>query len=159
MTTKQKIDYDSIENQEIKRKFVQREVYTCFSYEMDNILNIPYCDGRNGQDLPTFEDIENLYEYKCPECGEGYQIEEQAKECCNSEEEIENEPQEIYEWWIVSEFLYRKLKEKGYPVLEWGNNYYWGRCTTGQAILLDWVISQICEEMEILQGQKYDWSK
>lgn len=159
MTTKQKIDYDSIENQEIKRKFVQREIYTCFSYEMDNILNIPYCDERNGQDLPTFEDIENLYEYKCPECGEGYQEEEQAKECCNSEEEIENGPQEIYEWWIVSEFLYRKLKEKGYPVLEWGNNYYWARTCTGQAILLDWIISDICQDLEILDGQKYSWAK
>jgi len=60
--------------------------------------------------------------------------------------------------WEVDNII-NQLKEKGHPVLEWGNNYYWGRCTTGQAILLDYVISKICEEMEILQGQKYDWSK
>ena len=192
MTTKQKIDYNSAENQEIKGKFVQREVYTCFSYEMDSILKLSY---EVKSDLPTYDDIENMYyfddENVIYKIMENYSIEmlnyindtyerkfsnkkgienfinslneEELKELCEefnidiSEEE--STPHEIYEWWIVSEFLYRKLKEKGYCVLEWGNNYYWGRCTTGQAILLDYVISKICEEMEILQGQKYDWSK
>ena len=37
MITKQKIDYNSIINQEIKRKFISQEVYTCFSYEMDSL--------------------------------------------------------------------------------------------------------------------------
>ena len=72
-------------------------------------------------------------------------------------EEIENEPQEVFEWWIVTEYLYRKLKEKGCVVLEWGNNHYWGRCTTGQAILLDGIVTDICREMEILEGQKNEW--
>lgn len=71
----------------------------------------------------------------------------------------ESTPHEIFEWWIVTEYLYKKLQYKGQPVLEWGNNYYWGRCTTGQAILLDNVISEICEELEILEGQKYSWAK
>jgi len=73
--------------------------------------------------------------------------------------ECDELPQEIFEWWIISEFLYRKLKEKGEPVLEWGNNYYWGRTTTGQAILLDRVISEICFDMGILEGQKYSWAE
>lgn len=67
-------------------------------------------------------------------------------------------PHEIFEWWIVTEYLYAKLRGKGQPVLEWGNNCYWGRCTTGQAILLDHVISEICKNMEILDGQKYSWA-
>jgi len=58
------------------------------------------------------------------------------------------------EWWIVTDYLHRKLSEKGQPVLEWGNNCYWGRCGSGQAILLDYVISEICYDMEILEGQK-----
>lgn len=68
-------------------------------------------------------------------------------------------PHEIFEWWIVSEYLYQQLKEEGYPVLDWGNNYYWGRCITGQAILLDYIISKICDDMEIFDGQKYSWAK
>jgi len=166
---KVKIDYDSKVNQDIKGKFVSREVYTCFSYEMEAVLRAGQ-EGKNKEyPLPTYDDIDNLYEYKCPECGSGYQEEEDAKQCCATEEQLENEdfkndsieqdPQEIFEWWIVSNYLYEKLKKKGCPVLEWGNNHYWGRCTTGQAILLDGAISEICKDMEILEGQKYDWDK
>lgn len=164
---KTKIDYNSANNQHIKGQFVQREVYTCFSYEMDSILKMS-CEGSNN-DLPTYEDIENSYMYVCPECGEELPEENELKEgkekehvCSHCEKEFneaDTECQEIFEWWIISKHLYKKLKEKGYCVLEWGNNYYWGRCTTGQAILLDYVISLICEEMEILEGQKYSWSK
>ncbi|HEY0089029.1 MAG TPA: hypothetical protein VGB37_09300, partial [Candidatus Lokiarchaeia archaeon] len=152
--------FNSVENQEISRKFVEREVKACFSYEMDAILKAAECGHFESKtELPSWDDIENLYQYVCPECCEGYQNESEAVDCCKSETEPENEPQEIFEWWIISDFLYRKLKEKNEPVLEWGNNYYWGRCTTGQAILLDRVICDICFDMEILQGQKYDWSE
>lgn len=173
MTKTKKLDVNSVVNQEIKGKFVAREVKACFSYEMDAILK---AEQRIGDGLPTYEDIENLYEYKCPECGEGYadldsienphgeDSDEDKKYFCRwckeyFDHEPESEPQEIFEWWIVTEFLYDKLKAKGHPVLEWGNNYYWGRCTTGQAIMLDGVISEICSEMEILEGQKYSWAE
>ena len=153
-------------NQNIKDKFVRQHVYTCFSYEMEEILEAGIVD---------YEEIENIYIQKCPNCGtdiddiietdDGHVV---CSYCdCNlteehnigSIEDIDYEAQEIFEYWIVSEFLYRKLRDKGYPVLEWGNNYYWGRTGTGQAILLDRVISEICFEMEILQGQKYSWEK
>ena len=127
-----KTDYNSTTNQEIKSKFVQREVLMCFSYEMSQILKASLDCGHS--DLPTWEDIENVYD------------------------EETDEYQEIFEWWIITEYLYDKLKEKGQPVLEWSNSYYWGRCTTGQAILLDHVISEICEDMQILEGQKYSWA-
>ena len=193
-----KIDYNSSVNQDIKGQFVGREVYTCFSYEMDSILKMSYETSNN--DLPTWEDIENYYYfddenvvYKIMEefsYNENEFIEyannpdtynrrvktkEDFKVFLNSlnDEELEeladtfniniederSTPHEIFEYWIVSEFLYRKLKEKGYPVLQWGNNYYWGRCCTGQAILLDYVISKICEGMEILEGQKFSWAR
>lgn len=165
-----KTDFNSLTNQEIKSKFVQREVLACFSYEMDSILKAS-SEGVKS-DLPTFDDIENLYSYHCPNCGEDtgtndlkdlYDDEGSYKCTSCKASEIErlwdSELQEVYEWWIVSKFLYKKLKAKGHPVLEWGNNYYWGRCTTGQAILFDGVISDICSEMGILEGQQYDWSK
>ena len=43
-------------------------------------------------------------------------------------------------------------------VIQNGHNV-WGRGSTGQAILLDWVVAQIAIEMEILEGQANDWSK
>ena len=73
--------------------------------------------------------------------------------------ESEKEPQEVYEWWFVSEWLFEKLKEQGEVVIDSRYGYLWGRCTTGQAILLDGVIGRIAENLEILEGQKNDWSK
>lgn len=157
---------NSIKNQEIKGQFVAREVKTCFSYEMDAILKA------EAKDLPTWEDVENLYGYRCPDCGEV--VRESVTDdtrangghifnCTSCEytapdtELCDEEPQEIFEWWIVTEWLYEKLKAKGEPVLEWGCNYYWGRTCTGQAILLDGVITDICADLEILEGQKNEW--
>jgi len=157
------MDYDSVTNQEIKSKFVQREVLACFSFEMEAVLKAS-SNGASDKEypLPMYEEIENLYEYKCPECGEVFNPDDNCSErekdaqsvftCPNcgkvyeSQDDLENEPQEIFEWWIVSTYLYRKLKDKGEPVLEWGNNNYWGRTCSGQAIMLDGVISEICEE-------------
>jgi hypothetical protein len=125
---------------------------------MSEILKRSY--DAPGTDLPTYEDIENLYDTTCPYCGEVFEDVDICPDC-EAEghiEELEYEPAEIFEWWIVTGRFYEKLKEKGQPVLEWGNNYYWGRCTTGQAILLDYVVSQIAEDMEILEGQSYSWA-
>ena len=138
-------------NQSIKERFVSREVLTCFSYEMDEIM---------AEGIVTYDDIENCYENVCPECrsddihydedGETWRCED----CDTLHDTPESRPVEIMEWWIVTDYLHRKLSEKGQPVLEWGNNCYWGRCGSGQAILVDYVISEICYDMEILEGQK-----
>lgn len=156
-----KQDYDSITNQKIKSKFVQREVKACFTYEMKAIIKA----SDHSKDLPSWDDIENFYEGDCcPSCGEKLRLTEDHFFCDVCEEEVNsndvvNNPQEIYEWWIVTSFLYEKLKAQGEPVLEWGNNCYWGRCTTGQSIMLDYVIGRICEDIEILDGQKYSWAE
>lgn len=71
----------------------------------------------------------------------------------------DDEPQEIFEHWFVTEYLYRKLKELGEPVIDSNYGYIWGRTTTGQSIALDSVIETIASDMEILDGQKYSWSE
>lgn len=84
----------------------------------------------------------------------------ELEELCNDLDcEYTTEPQEIYEWWAITRYLYDKLLAKGEPVCDTGSTYVWGRTTTGQAILLDGVISEICSDMEILQGMQNDWSK
>lgn len=74
-------------------------------------------------------------------------------------ESLEYEPAEIMEYWLVTEWLYNKLKDHNEPVFTNDELYIWGRCATGQAILLDYVISEICEEMEILDGQNFSWAE
>jgi hypothetical protein len=71
----------------------------------------------------------------------------------------DTEPAEIFEWWAVSSFLFEKLQEKGFCVVDAGSCYVWGRTTTGQAILLDGVITHICAELEILEGQTNSWAR
>jgi len=65
--------------------------------------------------------------------------------------------QGICEWIHVSSFLHDKLREKGHPVWNDGSVYVWGRTSTWQTILSDDVISEICKEMEIFEGQKNEW--
>jgi hypothetical protein len=71
-------------------------------------------------------------------------------------ENLETESQEVFEWWLVSDYLCKKLSRKGYVVI--ADENIWGRTTTGQAILLDYVITEICAEMEILEGQQNSWA-
>jgi hypothetical protein len=57
--------------------------------------------------------------------------------------------QEIFEHWIVSSWLGKKLQEQGETVVEdfLGIDYIWGRTTTGQAIWCDYIIQTIYNEL------------
>jgi len=72
-------------------------------------------------------------------------------------ENAEYQYKEVFEWWVVSSWLLEKLKEQGEPILDNDFGEWWGRCTTGQAISLDYVISKIAFDMEILEGQANEW--
>ena len=121
-------------NQSIKANFIQQHVYANVNSLVEYIIN----KSSEDTNAPfTIEDIENFY--------------------FEDEETGESEMQEVFQWVIVSEYLADKLSEKGEPIIRDEN--IWGRGTFGQAILLDHVITEICAEMEILQGQKYSWEK
>jgi hypothetical protein len=87
-------------------------------------------------------------------------IDERIAELENYLTGIENargEMRKISEWMHVSNCLHDRLREKGEPVWNDGQVYVWGRTSTGQAVLFDDVISEICSDMEILEGQKNEW--
>jgi hypothetical protein len=54
-----------------------------------------------------------------------------------------SEPREVFEWWLVSRWLCEKLRELGEVVLDNDYGYWWGRCTTGQAIIADGVLQHV----------------
>jgi hypothetical protein len=65
---------------------------------------------------------------------------------------------DIFEHWIVSDYLARRLEDKGHRVLrDFFGMTVWCRPTTGQAILLDSVIAEIALDMGILVGQDNEW--
>lgn len=171
-------------NQDIKGKFVGQHVFC----NVNTLVEYCLSKGHEDSDSPIqYDDIENLYSYpeyygKIADFAGGSDEQRQAeidrlnemldaddfaseevKQTCideiNELENLDTEAVEIFEWWAVSEFLYRKLKENGYCVIDAGSCYVWGRTTTGQAILLDYAISKICADMGILEGQEYDWSR
>lgn len=69
------------------------------------------------------------------------------RELCELEE-IEPYQREVFEHWIVSDWLADKLDAKGEKVdKDFAGLTIWARTTTGQGIACDWVIDAICAEL------------
>jgi hypothetical protein len=132
------------EQQELNGNLVKNEVYANVSEMVEFILSRSEWGEDKKNSAPFgYDDIENNYSKHCETCGE-------IETHCNHDKagdshEFEAAPQEIYEWWVVSEYLKDKLKEKGEPVID-GYPNLWGRTCTGQAKLLDNVITEIQKE-------------
>jgi hypothetical protein len=91
------------------------------------------------------DNFDEIAIYKCRNCDH---IVEDA-------DALDTRPQEIYEWYLVDRGLAAQLKERGECVIEHAD--IWGRQACGQAILLDGIISEIAHDMQILEGQQYEW--
>jgi len=167
---------NEINNQAICRKLVEREVVHCCSYLISDLLKTPDLQGEYKYDdllqvciASEYEspaqdegweeaDIDKDYNYiyakgtdlETTSCAETWQ------ELCE-EERIEPYDREVLEHWIVTKWFAEKLQEHGEIVAELFDFWVWGRCCSGQAILLDGVITEIASEMEILAGQKNEW--
>ena len=64
-------------------------------------------------------------------------------------ENIESQPQEIYEWWLISDWLKEKLLAEGEPVLDTDYGIWWGRTSSGQQIVADGIIQKIVKKINI----------
>jgi len=180
------MDHNSSKNQRIKGKFVEREVYYCVSmliYELAKDEKyfedlFPLC-VQDDYEEPALYYLESITKSDCIEYIDSetdltgdfslatlkglkrivknhLEEEEKYQEFCELFD-LEPDRNEAYEHWIVSDYLARKLETHGHITGEFMGMTIWGRQTSGQAILLDSVISSICEEMEILEGQAYEW--
>ena len=71
-----------------------------------------------------------------------------AQDVCEANE-IEPYQWEIYEHWLISDWLAEKLEAKGERIdRDFAGMTIWGRTTTGQAISMDSVICEIARELE-----------
>ena len=59
----------------------------------------------------------------------------------------EGEYIEVYEYWLISDWLAGKLKERDEIVFEFYGLTIWGRTTTGQAISMDYDIQEIAKKL------------
>ena len=172
MLNEKKIDFNSSENQRIKGDFVSREVYCNASsliYQLqqdghyqDEILEFSLKYETRTEDL--INDIkkdykEELEEYLKDNFTEIPKLEdldeEELKELAyglNISIDDYEEAVEAYEHWIVSDWLADKLEAYGELVTkDFLGLTIWGRTCSGQAILLDWVISKICDDLYMLK--------
>jgi hypothetical protein len=141
-TTTARSDY-----QERARRFVEGNVLVCQSSLIDHLL------GRG--DVPGFtvDDIENLYDASADAITEylsgALDTDEwraqppEARERLAQDHGFEPEPHEIYEWWVVTPYLAKRLQELGQPLLTNDFGTWWGRTCTGQAVYADHVIGRI----------------
>ena len=146
--------------------------------EIENMYSLPeysttllgedlFFDGGSDDDRDEFLKEFDRLEEESKELFESEEISEEThehnleliEEKREEVKDLESEPREIFEWWAVSRYMYDELKKLGYCVVDTGSCYVWGRATTGQAILLDYVITLICARMEILHGQTNSWHK
>jgi hypothetical protein len=171
------MDYHSSKNQKILAELVRREVIYCISEligelstdtKYDDILMdlsmVPDYEAivENNDELDVYwDDACAGYAFKDKDGDESecYDTWIEAVEAACDDHRIDiDEYREVFEYWLVSRFLANRLEEHGEPVAQdFLGLTIWGRCTTGQAIYMDHVIGEIAEEMEILEGQKYEW--
>ena len=135
------------EREKALEKFVEREIFACQTMLIEEAFK---------KDLISVEEVDNLYRpfdaklidpSICVRCNETFGcLDSETGECPQCFEDNQ-QPQEIFEWWLVSPWLGRKLLIEGEPVIDNEYGVWWGRCTTGQAIVLDFVIEQIYDDL------------
>lgn len=178
-------EHNSTRNQEIKGAFVSREVYYCQSYLVEELFkkeSVSYEDVSNWWEYTVClsdgevclsenekeemiealeEKLSELDDESCGLNGDVLNLVEKKMSEVNDDIHALNNcdasPAEIYEWWLISDWLADKIESNGGCILRELGCTWWGRQTTGQAILLDGMISRICEDMEILEGQPSEW--
>ena len=171
------LKHDTADYQRAVGDFVQREVMCCASHIVESVgFRLPpgHASRPDLEDWlhlfrrePDRDDCENQAGVEFRETKDGWQWRSKAQhidwddttstDCvfddledavCDAANECDVEGSEVFEHWIVSDFLARKLAERG-EVIE--RNFYgltiWGRATTGQARSMDWVICQIYDAL------------
>lgn len=118
---------NSAKNQRIIQKFIEKEIIYCITTLVNDMQSKNLYD--ENFDIYNFENIDTQ----------------------------EYEDFKIYEYYIVSNWLCKKLKENNEIVIENDYFYIWGRTCTGQTIILDYVIQKICNDIGILEGGENEW--
>jgi hypothetical protein len=135
------------EREEGLEKFLVREISACQTSLVEELLRMQ---------LFLVDEIVNVYRpfdgrllkpAVCNQClCEFICLDSETGEC-ESCFEANQMPQEIFEWWLVSPWLGKKLLIEGEPILDNGYGIWWGRTTTGQAISMDYVIQKMYDDV------------
>lgn len=144
--------------QEKVDRLVRNEVVYCVSGLVSEILSRDQDGGLLDEFPGLFQGPPSIGNWECRECLHTWEGESEEWKCaeCGYDNEDDwyssfeaTEYQEIFEHWIVSDYLADRLEEFGEAV---ERDFYgltiWGRTTTGQMISMDWVIGEIVKGIQ-----------
>ena len=123
-----KIPFNKVDQsilQDIAGQLVFNHVYVCQSTLVDELME---------KEVISIDDYENYY-LSDEQLKKDYDV--------NSDKEIQelrdngSDVNEIFEHWVVSDWLQRQLENLEEPLLKTDYQTWWGRTCTGQAIKLD----------------------
>lgn len=137
ITEKEFFNLDNGIVQDITREFIYPHIYKNQSHLISHLQE---------QEVDGFwlDDINNLYMtddeiIKYFDSYDDMTNQDLIDEVRNNGEDIN----EIYEWYLVSDWFLSKLKEINEPYIDNDYGEYWGRCCTGQSIYLDHNIQKL----------------
>lgn len=114
--------------QQATQRLIDRDIYCNQSMLVDAAFK---------NEFFQYDDINNIIhgDTTCPTYGEPVLPNEDGN--CSLCDEPMDESREVFEWYLVSDWLAEKLEEVGAVVLINDYGTWWGRTCTGQAISMD----------------------
>lgn len=93
----------------------------------------------------AWEALCKMHEIPCYEVDEA--TEDWEELCSNQDINADEYRPEVYEHWLISGWLKRRLADYGQVVGDFMGLIVWGRCCTGQAIYLDHTIQRVATDL------------
>jgi hypothetical protein len=138
---------DKTSREERISAFVERFVYVCQTALIEELLRVGVLSVDEIDNVYRPFDGELLDPSVCISCKNDYVFLDSETGWCESCYTDLQTPQKIFEWWLVSPWLGKKLYIEGEPVIDNGFGIWWGRTITGQAISMDEVINTIYSDI------------
>jgi len=103
-------------------------------------------DTFDDEDEATTAAIESVTEAIREQVQDIVTTQDEYQTICN-EHDLDYDYDEVYEHWLVSDWLARRLTDKGEITGEVAGLTVWGRCCSGQSICMDSVIQEIATSL------------
>lgn len=137
----------AIDVQECAERLLQSDVLACQSSLVDALMRSDFAGFAVDDIVNLFPDASSWDVDDCRAWFDEHGIE--TPEEVDGVETYRNlvrdnaEPAEVFEWWLVTDWMAKKLRDAGNVVLENEYGAWWGRTCTGQQLLMDGTLQDV----------------
>ncbi len=137
---------------ETVQRIVNREILTGASYlfnHLEETSETYLLDDIYNLHMNTDEILYNYeYDFKLwKKNNPDYSTQKAIETFCDDIMDSGSDFKEVYQWFIVSEWLYNKLNEQLEPVCEFEDVYFWGRCGMNYSLEDEHCIVEIAKKI------------